>query len=41
MLFRPEGLWPEARRKLELHEEVAPPIEPGQDTPAVLGTQGQ
>lgn len=21
MLFRPEGLWPEARRKLELHEE--------------------
>jgi branched-chain amino acid transport system permease protein len=22
MLFRPEGLWPEARRKLELHEEA-------------------
>ncbi len=22
MLYRPEGLWPEARRKLELHEEV-------------------
>jgi hypothetical protein len=21
MLYRPEGLWPEARRKLELHEE--------------------
>ena len=41
MLFRPEGLWPEARRKLELHEEAAPPIEPGQDTSAVLGTQGQ
>jgi branched-chain amino acid transport system permease protein len=20
MLYRPEGLWPEARRKLELHE---------------------
>jgi len=33
MLFRPEGLWPEARRKLELHEEVVPeeppPVEPG------------
>jgi branched-chain amino acid transport system permease protein len=27
MLFRPEGLWPEARRKLELHEET-PPVEP-------------
>jgi branched-chain amino acid transport system permease protein len=29
MLFRPEGLWPEARRKLELHEAeeiVEPPI---------------
>jgi branched-chain amino acid transport system permease protein len=23
MLFRPEGLWPEARRKLELHEQEA------------------
>jgi branched-chain amino acid transport system permease protein len=22
MLFRPEGLWPEARRRLELHEQV-------------------
>ena len=21
MLIRPEGLWPEARRRLELHEE--------------------
>lgn len=28
MLMRPEGLWPEARRQLELHEEVAAmPIE--------------
>jgi branched-chain amino acid transport system permease protein len=27
MLFRPEGLWPEARRRLELHEET-PPAEP-------------
>jgi len=29
MLFRPEGLWPEARRKLELHEAeeiIEPPI---------------
>jgi hypothetical protein len=24
MLVRPEGLWPEERRKLELHEEEAP-----------------
>jgi hypothetical protein len=23
MLYKPEGLWPEERRKLELHEEVA------------------
>ena len=22
MLYRPEGLWPEARRRLELHEEA-------------------
>jgi branched-chain amino acid transport system permease protein len=30
MLVRPEGLWPEARRKLELHDEdtLAPPQEP-------------
>ena len=26
MLFRPEGLWPEARRRLELHED-APPVD--------------
>jgi branched-chain amino acid transport system permease protein len=29
MLFRPEGLWPEARRKLELHEtedNTGPPV---------------
>lgn len=24
MLYRPEGLWPEARRRLELHEEESP-----------------
>jgi len=28
MLFRPEGLWPEARRKLELHDEAPPETEP-------------
>lgn len=27
MLTRPEGLWPEARRKLELHEEVETELE--------------
>ncbi|MCS7221315.1 MAG: leucine/isoleucine/valine transporter permease subunit [Anaerolineae bacterium] len=27
MLMRPEGLWPEARRQLELHEEAAMPVE--------------
>lgn len=35
MLTRPEGLWPEERRKLELHEASAPPeppIEPGAGT---------
>jgi branched-chain amino acid transport system permease protein len=30
MLLRPEGLWPEARRKLELHEEEIP-IEPADE----------
>jgi branched-chain amino acid transport system permease protein len=41
MLFRPEGLWPEARRKLELHED-APPLEPDDlATPTVLTTPGQ
>jgi hypothetical protein len=24
MLTRPEGLWPEARRRLELHESMEP-----------------
>lgn len=27
MLYRPEGLWPEARRKLELHEEAEAIVE--------------
>jgi branched-chain amino acid transport system permease protein len=31
MLFRPEGLWPEARRKLELHENEPEDIVPEQD----------
>jgi branched-chain amino acid transport system permease protein len=39
MLFRPEGLWPEARRRLELHEE-APPIEPGKEPQTVIKTPG-
>jgi branched-chain amino acid transport system permease protein len=40
MLFRPEGLWPEARRRLELHED-APPVDLGLESPAVLKTPGQ
>jgi len=40
MLFRPEGLWPEARRKLELHEE-APPEADLEPQPAVLSTGQQ
>jgi branched-chain amino acid transport system permease protein len=39
MLFRPEGLWPEARRKLELHED-APPVDLGLEVPAVMKTPG-
>jgi branched-chain amino acid transport system permease protein len=44
MLMKPEGLWPEARRKLELHEEEIPEIEPGQapeQAPAAVEIQGQ
>ena len=40
MLFRPEGLWPEARRKLELHE-AAPPLEPSEEPQPVLKPVGQ
>jgi branched-chain amino acid transport system permease protein len=40
MLFRPEGLWPEARRRLELHED-APPVDLGLEPPAVMKTPGQ
>jgi branched-chain amino acid transport system permease protein len=36
MLFRPEGLWPEARRKLELHESEVP-IEQPLDEAAPVG----
>jgi branched-chain amino acid transport system permease protein len=35
MLVRPEGLWPEERRKLELHEEEAPL--PEELSPATTG----
>ena len=37
MLYKPEGLWPEERRKLELHEakdEIEPPAE---DISAAMG----
>ncbi|MEW6405058.1 MAG: leucine/isoleucine/valine transporter permease subunit [Chloroflexota bacterium] len=34
MLTKPEGLWPEARRKLELHEDE---FEPGQESQLVMG----
>jgi branched-chain amino acid transport system permease protein len=42
MLMKPEGLWPEARRKLELHEEELPEeeLEPEQ-APAAVEVQGQ
>ena len=47
MLIRPEGLWPEARRQLELHEEAeevpvaeeAVPVPPA-PTPALSSTMG-
>jgi branched-chain amino acid transport system permease protein len=38
MLFRPEGLWPEARRRLELHEE-APPVDISDEPQTVLSTE--
>jgi branched-chain amino acid transport system permease protein len=38
MLFRPEGLWPEARRRLELHEE-APPLDITDEPQTVLSTE--
>lgn len=40
MLTRPEGLWPEARRRLELHEEQA--MKPGEiPPPSVLKDPGR
>lgn len=36
MLFRPEGLWPEERRKLELHESEEEPLEEVPETFAPL-----
>jgi branched-chain amino acid transport system permease protein len=45
MLIRPEGLWPEARRKLELHEaeelEKADIEEVPEPAPAAIEMQGQ
>ncbi len=42
MLFRPEGLWPEARRKLELHEaEVSVETSPGEISPNEATNTGQ
>jgi branched-chain amino acid transport system permease protein len=41
MLIKPEGLWPEARRKLELHEEELEAEEAPEQTPAALEIQGQ
>jgi branched-chain amino acid transport system permease protein len=33
MIFKPEGLWPEATRLRELHEaELAAPVEPAEET---------
>jgi len=34
MLFRPEGLWPEARRRLELHEVESPIEQPLEEVPS-------
>jgi len=39
MLIRPEGLWPEERRKLELHEAELEAIEPVAETEAVPARQ--
>ncbi|MBN2386016.1 MAG: hypothetical protein JXB85_03285 [Anaerolineales bacterium] len=36
MLYKPEGLWPEARLKLELHEDEIPP--PGDPVPSTEGS---
>jgi branched-chain amino acid transport system permease protein len=44
MLMRPEGLWPEERRKLELHEEELPEEElelAPEQAPAAVEVQGQ
>jgi branched-chain amino acid transport system permease protein len=44
MLMKPEGLWPEARRKLELHEEELPDEElelAPEQAPAAVEVQGQ
>jgi len=40
MLVRPEGLWPEARRKLELHESLEPDSLPSDIPPAIENPTG-
>ncbi len=40
MLFRPEGLWPEARRKLELHEAEDSIGPPATNEPSINETAG-
>ena len=40
MLVRPEGLWPEARRKLELHESLEPDFLPKDIPPAMENPTG-
>jgi hypothetical protein len=45
MLMKPEGLWPEARRKLELHEEEEPEEQleqvPAEQAQAAIEIHGQ
>jgi branched-chain amino acid transport system permease protein len=38
MLTRPEGLWPSAKRKQELHETIGPESEPPPEAVAAPGT---
>jgi branched-chain amino acid transport system permease protein len=41
MLTRPEGLWPEERRRLELHETSEPSVLPGPSQPEIEVTLGK
>lgn len=40
MIWRPEGIWPAPRRKLELHEDDEPSLSPGKETLAPAGKEG-